>query len=261
MRASLDDGAPQTVAEVALPSPPAVALADDASAVIAYTADAKVFALDRAPDGSWSAPQAIGEEADLELASTLAADGRALVAWTSFPGAVVAVRAGGTWTPGQIVSSPVRLADPPVVGLDLAGEPFVLWHEFEQSTFAGRVHGARLGAPSADTTAPTLTTRLPDSVKVANSGAFSFTIPLACDEACDVRIDVGSTRPDLPGYDLRELSLPAGGQATVRIAPSTVDERRNVKAERPARMGITVEAADRAGNLATASVTARVQRR
>jgi hypothetical protein len=262
MRASLDDGSPRTLAEVPLPTPPTVSLADDGSALIAYAAQEKVFALDRTPAGTWSAPQAIGEEADLELATTLAADGRAFVAWTSFPGAVIAVRAGGTWTPGQIVSSPVRLADPPVVGLDAAGNPFALWHEFEQSTFTGRIHGAKLAdAPSTDTTAPTLTARLPESVTVAKSGAFSFSIPVACDEACDVRIDVGPTRPDLPGYDLRELSLPAGGHATVRISPSANDERRFVKAERPTHMHILVQAADRAGNLARAEVTARVQRR
>src|SRR3954451_5495695 len=96
---------------------------------------------------------------------------------------------------------------------------------------------------------------------VAKSGAFSFGIPVACDEACDLRIDVGSTRPDLRGYDLRELSLPAGGHAPVRISPSANDERRFVKAERPTQMHILVQAADRAGNLAKAEVTARVQRR
>jgi hypothetical protein len=157
------------------------------------------------------------------------------------------------------VSSPVRLADPPVVALDASGNPFALWHEFEQSTFAGRIHGARLGAPSADTTAPTLTARVPDRVAIAKSGAFSFRIRVACDEACDLRIIVGPRRPDMLGYDLRELSLPAGGQAAVRLAPSGHDERQAVRDDRPTRMRITVEAADRSGNVAVA--TARIQRR
>jgi len=261
LRASLDDGTPQTLAEAPLPTPPSVSLADDGSALIAYAAREKVFALDRTPAGTWSAPQAIGEEADPAIATTLAADGRAFVGWTSFPGAVVAVRAGGTWTPGQIVSSPVRLADPPVVGLDAAGNPFALWHEFQQSTFAGRIHGVKLGTAPPDTTAPTLTTRLPGRVEVARSGAFSLRIPLACDEACDVRIDVYDAHAVQPGYVLRELSLPAGGHTTVRLSPRPEDEREFVKQQRPKRIRILVRAADRAGNLATAAVTARVRRR
>lgn len=257
--ASLDDGTPRTLATTFTLNEPAVSLADDGSALIAYLAEEKVFAVDRAADGSWTAPRAIGDEAGEGVAAALAADGRAFVSWSAFPGAVVAVRADGAWTPGRIVSSPVRLADPPVVALDAAGNPFALWHEFEQSTFAGRVHGARLGAPSADATAPTLTTRVPERVAIARNGAFSFRIRVACDEACDLRITVGPRRPDLLGYDLRELSLPAGGQAAVRIAPSGHDERQAVKDDRPERLPITIEAADRAGNLAV--VTTRIQRR
>src|SRR5690242_955197 len=179
--ASLDDHAPRALATVFTLSEPTVSLADDGSAVVAYTADDEVFALDRTPAGAWSAPQAIGDEGGEGVATALAADGTAFASWSAFPGAVVAVRSGGTWTPGQVVSSPVRLADPPVVALDAAGEPFALWHEFTQSTFAGRVHGARLGTATPDTTAPTLTTRLPTRVRFAKSGAFSFTIPVACD--------------------------------------------------------------------------------
>ena len=261
VEASLDDGTPRTLAPLFTLSEPAISLADDGSAVVAYTADDKVFVLDRTAAGAWTAPQAIGDEGGEGVATALAADGTAFASWSAFPGAVVAVRAGGTWTPGQIVSSPVRLADPPVVGLDATGEPFALWHEFKQSTFAGRVHGARLGERSTDATAPTLTTRVPERVKVANDGAFSFNIRVACDEACDLRVLVGPKRPDMLGYDLRELPLPAGGQATIRIAPSGNDERQAVKDDRPARMPITFEAADRAGNLAITSVTARVQRR
>jgi len=259
--ASLDDDAPRTLATVFTLSEPAVSLSEDGTAVVAYTADDRVFALDRTPAGAWSAPQAIGNEGGEGVATALAADGTAFASWSAFPGAVIAVRSGGTWTPGQIVSSPVRLADPPVVALDAAGNPYALWHEFEQSTFAGRIHGAKLGVPLADTTPPALTTRPPKSVKVAKDGAFSFNIRVACDEACDLRVLVGPKRPDMLGYDLRELSLPAGGHATVRIAPSGNDERQAVKDDRPARIRVTVEAADRAGNLATASVTARVQRR
>jgi len=106
-----------------------------------------------------------------------------------------------------------------------------------------------------------LTTRLPTRVRFAKSGAFSFTIPVACDEACDLRIEVDDVHPDLYGYDLRELSLPAGGRATVRLSPAPYDERRFAKGRRPARIRITVRAADRAGNVAIAAGTARVQRR
>ena len=141
--------------------------------------------------------------------------------------------------------------------------PFALWSELTQSTLATRIHGARLAtdAPLPDTKAPTLTTRLPESVAVAKNGAFSFSIPVACDEACDVRINVYNANGRGAGYDLRELSLPAGGTATIRLSPSPYDERADVKRERPTRIRILVEAADRAGNLATAAVTARVQRR
>ena len=263
VRASLDDGTPRTLATVFLLNTPAVSLADDGSALIAYAADEKVFALDRTPDGAWTAPQAIGDEAGEGVATALAADGRAFASWSAFPSAVVAVRAGGTWTPGQKVSSPVLKADPPVVALDAAGEPFALWRELAAYTFASRIHGVRLVAdpPPPDTTPPTLTTRLPKTVTVSKSGTFAFTIPVGCDEACDVRVDVADTNPHLLGYDRRELSFPDAAQGAVRLAPSTHDDRQAVKDQRPARMRITVEAADRAGNLATTSVTARVRRR
>jgi hypothetical protein len=166
------------------------------------------------------------------------------------------------WTPGQTVSSPVLTADPPVVALDAAGEPFALWREVAPSTFASRIHGARLvtDPPPPDTTPPTLTTRLPKTVTVGKNGAFAFIVPFGCDEACDVRVDVADTNPHLLGYDQREFSFPDAAQGAVRLAPSA-RERRAVKDQRPTRMRITVEAADRAGNVATASVTARVQRR
>src|SRR5262249_11836451 len=121
VRASLDDGTPQTLAEAFTLDEPAVSLADDGSALVAYSAEDKVLVLDRTGDGAWSAPQAIGDEGGEGVATAVAADGRAFVSWSVFPDAVVAVRAGGTWTPGQNVSSPVRLADPPVVALDAAG--------------------------------------------------------------------------------------------------------------------------------------------
>jgi len=168
-------------------------------------------------------------------------------------------RAGGAWTAAQELSSPLRLADPPLAALDAAGVPFVLWVEITQSTLEGRVHGARL-MPDAplDTTPPKLTTKLPDRVDVARNGAFAFRVPVACDEACDVRVDVYNADRQGAGYDLRELSLPAGGRATVRLSPSPYDERTEVRIERPKRMRILVRAADRAGNVASAEGTARV---
>jgi hypothetical protein len=272
VRVSLDYGDPQTLAAVRDAGSPAVSLAEDGSAVVAYATGMDIVAVDRAQAGPWSAPHKItgadppspGSENgdDVVIATTLAADGRALAGWA--PGAIASGVAGGAWSPAQTVSSPVRLApDPPLLALDASGTPFALWLEITQSTLAGRIHGVSLAsvAPLPDTKPPTLTTRLPDSVAVSRNGAFSFSIPVACDEACDVRVNVYNASGRGAGYDLRELSLPAGGQATVRLSPSPYDERAEVKRQRPKRVRILVEVADRAGNLATAAGTARVQRR
>ncbi len=284
VRVSLDGAAPRTLAGARSPGPPSASLAEDGSAVVAYSASSQVFAVDRAQAGPWSEPHRLsgdpahppegppltGPNASARnvVTATLGADGRALVAWATDGAAVATGWAGGAWTPAANVASPLRLVDwPPQVALDQTGGPFILWTEYEQSTLIDRIHGARLvpeaQAPPPDTKAPTLTTRLPESVEVAKSGAFAFSVPVACDEACDVRVDVADpdARPNWPGYDLRELSLPAGGQATVRLSPSPYDERSFVKQARPTRLRIVVEAADRAGNVATAEVTARVQRR
>ena len=185
---------------------PAVAAASDGTAIVASKSRGRLVARIRRPGQRFAKTLRLGGNSHHHFRVAAAPGGWSAAAWV---------------TPGQKVSSPVRLADPPVVGLDAAGNPFALWHEFEQSTFIGRIHGAKLAdAPSTDMTAPTLIARLPERVTVAKSGAFSFSILVACDEACDVRIDVGPTQPGQPGYDLRELSLPAGGHATVRISPA-----------------------------------------
>jgi hypothetical protein len=64
-------------------------------------------------------------------------------------------------------------------------------------------------------------------------GAFAFRIPVACDEACDLRVDVYDAKP----------------------------WRRRLRRHGARLRRILVRAADRAGNVATAAVTARVQRR
>ena len=270
VRATLDGGPPQTLAPGRAPGTPAPAVNDDGTALVAYPDDFQVFAVDRVANGPWTLPHRIsgdpqprgGTGADSTVSSALAADGRAVVAWPAERTTAASGRAGGAWAAAQALSSPLRIADPPLAALDAAGVPFVLWVEITQSTLEGRVHGARL-VPDVplDTTPPKLTAKLPDRVDVARNGAFAFRVPVACDEACDVRVDVYNANGKGARYELRELSLPAGGSATVRLSPSPYDERTEVRLERPKRMQILVRAADRAGNVASASVTARVQRR
>ena len=256
VRVSLDGAAPRTLARARSPGPPFAALAEDGSAVIAYAAASQVFAVDRAQAGPWSAPHRLSGDPSASAGGPAAERTQRERAQRrdeprSAPTAARWSRGRPTAPPSRrdapaargrrrrTSSSPVRLADwPPDVALDQAGGPFVLWSEYEQSTLTDRIHGARLvpeaQAPPPDTTAPTLTTRLPESVEVAQDGAFSFSSPSpATRPATSASLAVTDARPTDPASTSGSSRSRPAARPRSGSRPRIYDERRFVKRAQP----------------------------
>jgi hypothetical protein len=278
-----DDGAPVTVASLAGAGVPVVTRTDAGAALVAFPQlnpsddrDIGVYAVDRAAGGPWSAPRRIAAPArlhadtgaevdDLPLATALAPDGRALIAWPvlDFPASldrmlVATGTIGSGYGPARVLSIPTReRVGAPAAWVDASGDPRVAWIEGSTSGRA-RLRADRLAAnpPALDTTAPRLTATLPRTVRVDHRGIRPVHITVRCSEACDVRALV-----QLPGLEAPEAdavrTAPAG-----RTARVTVREQGGsfLLTPRPRHLRLRVIAADRAGNVSERSRLAVVKK-
>jgi hypothetical protein len=230
--------------------------------------DIAVLAVDRSA-GTWSVARRLAapkhDEADadvdnLPLATALAPDGRALVAWpvldlsAGFDRILIATGAAGGWTRPGTLSLPTRESvGAPAAWVDAAGDPSVAWIEDP-----ARLRAVRLVAGAQpDTTPPRLTATLPRTMRVNRAGIRPVRLSVRCDEACDVRAAVLVPGGDsVPEADAGR-AVPAG--RTVRI---TIRQQGQsfLPAPRPRHLRLRVIAADRAGNVAQRSRLVAVNR-
>ena len=129
IRASVDGGAPERLSTEAGAGSPAVAVADDGSAVVAYAGMRdRVLVTSRGAGGAWTlprllrGPRAPGDTVDGlaqdYIEALIAPDGRAAVAWNG-PDVVggrafaASGRPGGEWTPAAPLSAVTRDAFSP----------------------------------------------------------------------------------------------------------------------------------------------------
>ena len=285
IQASEDGARSRTLTAAQDPGSPAASLADDGAAVVAYSEDhglgeQTVSAVDRAGGGAWTAPHELGFSSrlfpdtigdpnhiptDIAVAAAVGEDGRAVVAFDAdapdaadeTQGVVAATgTAGGAWSPLRFISlPPARVTPPPVLTLDAAGAPWAVWVEsggaFEES---GTVRGARLvagaQAPAPDATPPQLQARIPSTVSLKG-----FRVRVRCAEACTAGIALNV--PDVDVTEIRVRVLPAGRAMTITVRPGRFDAR--IWRERHARrLRIRVRVSDRAGNVSTATRSARI---
>jgi hypothetical protein len=271
VHASVDGGPAARLTAQRTAGSPTVSIADDGSALVAYgVRRARVLANDRGTDGLWAAarelagddlgPRSYGDRGtphEVDLASVLAPDGRAVVAWDAggFEGRrLVAAhgRVGGPWTPAAPVSLATRDAVASSLSLAASGEPRLMWVESVDRGPADRLRGARLvpeGAAPVDRTAPVLATRLPARTPRTRTGRVILRIPITCSEACDARVRL--VDPDI-GFPLESIvrELPAGVTTIVRLKTPGHVGREMLKSRRARRPRIEVLVTDRAGNLA-----------
>ncbi len=254
--ASLDGEPPRVVGNARYASPPAVALSDDGSAVIAFAAyGSRVFLAERPAGGGWLPQRLIarGSDGPLEynepaddgprevgLRAVIAPSGAATIAWEAQTLVAVAGRLGGAWSRPVKLSSPFRQLG----SWSLDGDRFV-WTEATRDDLApALLHGARVALASPDVTPPVVTARLPSRVRATRTGRFRIRVPVRCDEACDVRLAAGSRDDDL-------LALSAGRSGTVQVV--VLDRVRS------GRLRLSLEVADRSGNVTRRSRVVRVR--
>jgi hypothetical protein len=260
---------------------PAVALADSGAAVVAFSqlgtdGAASITAIHRAPGAAWSAarvsgaPAGQGDDAPegrpvfelndaVALASALAPDGRAVVAWevtepVRLIDRVVAAtgRPGEAWDPVRVLSVPTRdSVGAPSAFVDDTGYPRVAWIE---RTFGprGRLRTDRIipdaGAPVADTTPPAVTVALSGSVRLSRTGSVApLRLSVRCSEACDVRADLV-----IPQSGLLPEAMASGGvraRQETRLAFRDLGGPRLRTRPGVRHLRLRVLAADRAGNV------------
>ncbi len=277
VRAVEGDAAPVTLASLAGVGVPVVALNEDGAALVAFPQvnpsddrDIGVLAVDRAAGGPWSparrlaAPRRDEPDANVDnlpLATALAPDGRALVAWpvldlsAGFDRILVATRSAGAWTPARTLSIPTRASvGAPAAWVDAAGDPRVAWIEDAARLRADRlVAGAQL-----DTSAPHLTATLPRAMRVNGDGIRPVRLSVRCSESCDVLAAIlvpgGDSVPEADAV----RAVPAG--KTVHI---TIRQQGDsfLPSPAPRHLRLRVIAADRAGNVAERSRLVAVNRR
>ena len=205
---------------------PAVAVADDGSAVVAYAGmRERVLVASRGAGGAWTLPRparpapgdTVGGLAQnyLEMLIAGGRDGvRAAVAWRA-PDIVgdrafaASGRPGGEWTPAAPLLAVTRDAFSPELLVAPDGTLRAAWSELRPRVGGDLFRAARLSpTPSPDTTPPAIDTRLPARTKLTRNGRVSFRIPVTCSEACDARVRVISRQGHESVVDVREL--PAG---------------------------------------------------
>jgi hypothetical protein len=279
VRASFDGGPAELLATERDAASPTVALADDGSAVVAYTGrDRRILVSDRSAAAAWSSPHVMsgavapvadhrGRPQEVELSSVLAPDGRAVVAWQGAgdvgPRAVAAWRsAGGSWMPAVPLSAITRESDLPWLWLGAAGDPRLVWTERPHLHSRRRLRGARLAADAeaepSDRTAPIIATRLPARTPRTRTGVVRFRIPVRCSEACDARVRLVDRRS---GGEIVGVvrALRADRRTTVRLTPPAYFAVEFLVHERARRPRIEVLVTDRAGNVARRSRTVTVR--
>ena len=261
LRTVTDGGEPVVLSPGGDASSVTAALNDAGAALVAHgTAAGEVVVTDRAPGGPWAAPRVLDAVAggplvaDTEGApvrgSVLAADGRAIVAWSDARAGLPIVaaangRAGGSWSGPAALSAITREGFSPSLSLDALGEPRALWSELGVG-----VRGARLAPAATDVTPPAVSARLPARTRLSRSGRFRLSVPVRCSEACDVRLSVRDT-----GI---ARALPAGRTVTLRYLASAELGEQLLLRPRLRRPRVDLVVTDRAGNVVR---TSRVVRR
>ena len=273
VRASVDGGAPERLSTEVGAGSPAVAVADDGSAVVAYAGmRERVLVASRGAGGAWTLPRllrgppapgdTVGGLAQNYLETLIAGgrDGvRAAVAWRA-PDIVgdrafaASGRPGGEWTPAAPLSAVTRDAFSPELLVAPDGTLRAAWSELRPRVGGDLFRAARLSpTPSPDTTPPAIDTRLPARTKLTRNGRVSFRIPVTCSEACDARVRVISRQGHESVVDVREL--PAGRTTTFRLGPEEGFANELLQSRRNRRPRLEVLVTDRAGNVGRRSRT------
>ena len=149
-------------------------------------------------------------------------------------------------------TAPPALLSPPTRnvydGLDLASDR-VVWVEPGGTIEPGPLRGAGLAVAAlpVDTTRPRVKLRVPALVRSAKNGDYDIPVTARCDEACDVRVEMGSGV-----HTVRALA--AGERSTVRHAFSVANARVGINRE-----SFRIIVSDRAGNTVTRSERIRVR--
>jgi hypothetical protein len=267
LRSMIDGGVAETVAPPAAVSWIGSSIADDGSAVIAYSdRKQRISAVDRAAGAAWSSPHVLapapttlntGNQPQAPL-TAVAPGGQATVAWGARRGKMAAVsaasgRAGGAWAPATALSSPAWHAFPSAVTLTAAGVPRVFWIERDRGD---ALRAATLAPAKTDTTPPTVITRLPTRVAPTRTGRLAVTVRVRCSEACDARLSATAGKVN-SGHVSRAIT--PGRVATLRL-PNEPEFRRELRV-RPhsRRVHLELLVTDRAGNLVRQRRSVRVR--
>jgi hypothetical protein len=257
LRSMIDGGAAETVDPTTAVSWIGSSIADDGSAVIAYSSrKQQIIAVDRAAAGTWSSPHMLapapatpdtGDQPQAPL-TAVAPGGKAAVAWGARRGKMAAVsaasgQAGGAWAPATPLSSPVWHAFPTGLTLTAGGVPRVFWIEFDRGD---GLRAATLAPAKLDTTPPVVIARLPKRVAPARTGRLAVTVRVRCSEECDARLTATAGKVD-GGRASRAIA--PGKVATLRL-PSEPEFTRELRLHpRSRRVHLQLLVTDRAGNV------------
>jgi hypothetical protein len=266
VQAMLDTEPYGTIAYASEPNGARPVVTDSGTALITFGArDGQVFAVEHPAGGGWlPARQVSGSLADLGLegtsaVGTIAADGRAVVAWEGGSvighGSLVAAagRIGAAWSAPVRLSSPVRELGGWSLRPGPAGEPGLEWTESDGGVAGAAIQrSARLvpdaEAPPPDHTAPVVSTRLRSRLPRTSTGELRLRVPVRCSEACVARVDFNGS------VVVRDLAAGEQSSFAMGLVGDALLARPGLR-----RLPLKVLVADRAGNLTRRSQTVRVR--